>query len=363
MFNDVYRQKKIFVTGHTGFKGSWLVLWLLQLDAHVVGYSLGPPTEPNHHDLLSLDVEAVVADIRNRAALRQSIQSVKPDIVFHLAAQSLVRQSYEDPITTFETNVMGTINVLDACIQTDSVKAIVIVTSDKCYENTGKATAYSENDPMGGYDPYSASKGCAELITNSYRRSFLPLHEYQKNPQKLVASVRAGNIIGGGDWGEDRLIPDVMRAAGQNQKVVLRNPQAVRPWQHVLEPLAGYLLLGQKLLEGQTDFSGAWNFGPDEIAQKTVGDVVQQLQNQWSAIAYKISRNEQDFHEAQLLKLDCSKANVRLGWKPIWTGTTMFANTVQWYREFYESNNVLSQDQLNTYIKNATQEQTTWVMP
>jgi len=360
MFNDIYRQKKIFVTGHTGFKGSWLTLWLLKLDARVFGYSLEPPTEPNHHDLLKLDVDAVVADIKDRRALRKSIQSVKPDIVFHLAAQALVRQSYKDPITTFETNVMGTINVLDACLQADSVKAIVIVTSDKCYENTGKTKAYSENDPMGGYDPYSASKGCAELVTKSYRRAFSPLNQYQIKHQVLITSVRAGNIIGGGDWAKDRLIPDIMRATKQNQKVVLRNPQSTRPWQHVLDPLAGYLLLGQKLLEGQTNFSGAWNFGPDEAAQKTAKDVVLQLQNQWPAIGFKITQDSQNFHEAQVLKLDCSKATKALGWKPIWTGNTMFVKTVQWYREFYKTNKVLSQNQLNTYIKNARQKQLIW---
>jgi CDP-glucose 4,6-dehydratase len=363
LFDDVFRDKRILVTGHTGFKGSWLVLWLLKLGAYVGGYSLHPPSQPNHYQLLNLNIESISGDIRDKDKLKQSIQFFQPDIVFHLAAQPLVRRSYKDPTTTFETNVMGTVNVFEACRQTESVRAVVNVTSDKCYKNTGKSAGYKENDPMGGHDPYSASKGCAELLTASYQRSFFPPNEFRKHHPILLASVRAGNIIGGGDWGEDRLVPDVMRATSQNQKVVLRNPRATRPWQHVLDPLAGYLLLGQKLLEGLPEFASAWNFGPQEIDQKSVLDVVRKLQTQWSQIDFEIVPDKDNFHEAALLKLDCSKANARLGWKPIWNDAAMFEKTVQWYRDFYSSQRVLSQHQLDEYIGEAKRQDVPWVAP
>ena len=360
MFENIYRQKKIFVTGHTGFKGSWLILWLLDLGAQVFGYSLEPPTEPNHYNLLSLPVESIVGDIRDLSRVCQSIQSFKPDMVFHLAAQSLVRKSYGDPIGTFETNVIGTVNVLEACRQTDSVKAALIVTSDKCYENRDHISGYRETDPMGGHDPYSASKGCAELVTASYGRSFFSVESYQKTHQTLVASVRAGNILGGGDWGEDRLVPDIVRAASRNEKVLIRNPQAIRPWQHVMEPLAGYLLLGQQLLEGKRDFSGAWNFGPEERGHKNVLAVVKELQSYWPAIDFEIDSGGRDLHEADLLKLDCSKAHANLGWRPIWNDTKMLEKTVQWYREFYESGRVLSRGQLTAYTSDARGQGISW---
>jgi CDP-glucose 4,6-dehydratase len=363
MFNDSYRHKNVFVTGHTGFKGSWLVLWLLKLGARVGGYSLYPPSQPYHYQLLNLEINSISADIRDKAKLKRSIQSCKPDIVFHLAAQSLVRQSYRDPAATFETNVMGTVNLLEACRQTESVRAVVNVTSDKCYENTGKAAGYQENDPLGGHDPYSASKGCAELLTASYQRSFFPPAEFQKSHQTLLATVRAGNIIGGGDWGEDRLVPDVMRATSQNQKVLLRNPRATRPWQHVLEPLAGYLFLGQKLLEGQKDFSGAWNFGPLETVQRSVEDVVRELQKHWSEIDFTIAQDEGEYVEADRLKLDSSKARRQLGWETIWNDTDWFKKTVDWYREFYSSRRLLSQEQLDEYVDEAARRAMPWVKP
>ena len=362
MFDNIYRQKKVFVTGHTGFKGSWLVLWLLNLGAQVVGYSLEPPTEPNHYDLLSLPVESILGDICDLPKVSQSIQSLEPDIVFHLAAQSLVRRSYGDPVGTFETNVIGTVNVLEACRQTDSVKAAVIVTSDKCYENRDRISGYRETDPMGGHDPYSGSKGCAELVAASYRRSFFSVEDYQKTHQTLVVSVRAGNILGGGDWGEDRLVPDIVRAASRNEKVLIRNPQAIRPWQHVMEPLAGYLLLGQKLLEGKKLFSGAWNFGPEDRGHKDVLAVVKELQSYWLAIDFEIESSGRDLHEADLLKLDCSKAHSMLGWRPIWDDSKMLEETVQWYREFYESGRVLSREQLRTYTDEARGQGISWAM-
>ena len=360
MFNDIYRQKKVFVTGHTGFKGSWLVLWLLNLGARVMGYSLEPPTQPNHYDLLSLTLESILGDIQDLPRVNQSIQSFQPNIVFHLAAQSLVRRSYGNPVGTFETNVIGTVNVLEACRQTDSVKAAVIVTSDKCYDNQGWIRGYRENDPMGGHDPYSGSKGCAELVTASYQRSFFSVEDYQKTHQTLVASVRAGNILGGGDWGEDRLVPDVVRATSRNEKVFIRNPHATRPWQHVMEPLVGYLLLGQKLLEGKKDFSGAWNFGPGERGHKDVLAVVKELQSYWPAVDFEIASGERILHEADLLRLDCSKAHTELGWRPVWNDAAMLEKTVQWYRAFYESGRVVSREQLAEYIKDTKRQRIPW---
>lgn len=362
MFGNVYKERKIFVTGHTGFKGSWLVLWLLNLEANVVGYSLSVPTDPNHHEILSLDLKTVSGDVRDFEKIQKAVESFRPDIVFHMAAQPLVRKSYQNPMETFETNVIGTVNVFEACRQTDSVKAIVNITSDKCYENREWIWGYRETDPMGGHDPYSASKGCAELVTASYRKSFFPLEEYQRTHQTLVTSVRAGNVVGGGDWGEDRLVPDIMRAAGQNEKVIIRNPQATRPWQHVLEPLAGYLLLGQQLLEGKKDFSGAWNFGPNDEGHRNVLTVVKELQNHWPSIDYQLTTGEKNPHEANLLKLDCSKAHTKLGWRLVWNSFRAFAKTAQWYRGFYESGRVLSQEQLAEYINDAKQKQMSWAM-
>ncbi len=356
----MYKDRKVFVTGNTGFKGSWLVLCLLKLGANVFGYSLDIPTDPNHHEILNLDFETIFGDVRDLEKLRKAIESFHPDIVFHLAAQSLVRKSYESPVETFETNVIGTVNIFEACRQADTVKAIVNVTSDKCYENREWILGYRENDRLGGHDPYSASKGCSEIITESYRKSFFPLNEYQKGHQTLVASARAGNVIGGGDWGEDRIIPDIVRATSQNEKVHIRNPHATRPWQHVLEPLSGYLLLGQKLLEGKRKFSGAWNFGPSDDAHTTVLSVVENLQKHWPQIDYNISTDNKNPHEANLLKLDCSKARTNLHWTPVWDSNITFANTAIWYRQYYESGKVISFEQLKEYINDAKQKQTMW---
>ena len=362
MFGNLYKNTKVLITGHTGFKGSWLVLWLLNLGASIVGYSLNTPTDPNHHDILDMDVETVVGNISDLEKLKKTVNTFKPDIVFHMAAQSIVRQSYRNPIETFESNVIGTVNLFEACRHKDSVKAIVNITSDKCYDNQGWIWGYREIDPIGGYDPYSASKGCAELITASYRKSFFSVDEYHKSHQTLIASVRAGNVVGGGDWGEDRLVPDIMRAASQNRKTVIRNPYATRPWQHVLEPLSGYLLLGQRLLEEKKECSGAWNFGPDAKDHRNVLSVVKEMQYHWNRIDYQLAADETNPIEANLLKLDCSKAHSNLNWRPVWNSSGAFGKAVKWYREFYELDRVISKDQLFEYTKEARQKKLPWAM-
>jgi CDP-glucose 4,6-dehydratase len=362
MFGNVYKDKKVFITGNTGFKGSWLALWLLNLEARVVGYSLDLPTDPNHHEILNLNFETISGDVRDLKKLRKAIESFQPDIVFHMAAQSLVRKSYQHPVETFETNVIGTANLFEACRHTNSVMAIVNITSDKCYENQEWIWGYRENDPMGGHDPYSASKGCAELVTTSYRKSFFPLEEYQKSHQILVVSARAGNVIGGGDWGDNRLVPDIMHAASQNEKVFIRNPQATRPWQHVLEPLSGYLLLGQQLLEGKKEFSEAWNFGPTDEGHRNVLAVVRELQKHWSNIDYQLATDKKNPHEAKLLKLDCSKAYAKLKWKPVWDSSNTFAMTGKWYKEYYESGHIRSEEQLAEYITDTKNNQISWAV-
>jgi len=364
MFNNIYSGKRVLITGHTGFKGSWLALWLKELGAEVIGYALQPPTDPNHFDLLHLDIPSIIGDIRDSEKLTKAIKTYQPAIVFHLAAQPLIRYSYKNPMETFETNVMGTINVFEACRQTESVRAIVNITSDKCYENREWVWGYRENDPMGGYDPYSASKGCAELVTSSYRNSFFnPFHPLTLSPSHnsiLLASARAGNVIGGGDWAEDRLMPDIMRAVGKNEKVKIRNLHATRPWQHVLEPLSGYLLLGQKLLEGRKEFAEAWNFGPSEDGNATVGEIADQVKEAWSKIDYEINMIPEQPHEAGMLRLDCSKSRTKMQWTPVWDGKSAVEKTALWYRAFYESNEVQSLEDLKNYIADAKSKHISW---
>ena len=352
-FKGLYKGKKVLVTGHTGFKGSWICIWLRELGAEVIGYSLEPHTNPNHFELLNLDIISIIGDIRDRDKLNGVFKTYKPEIVFHLAAQPLVRYSYINPIETFETNVMGTVNVFEACRTSESVKAIVNITSDKCYENREWVWGYRENDPMGGYDPYSSSKGCAELVTNSYRRSFFNPEDYGKKHNILLASARAGNVIGGGDWSEDRLIPDIVRAISTNEKLYIRNPKATRPWQHVLEPLSGYLILGQKVLEGKTEFADAWNFGPGEESHIDVEMVVKSVRERWGRFEYDINTNLDNPHESKLLKLDCSKAHTLLKWKPIWDFDKALDVTVRWYREYYENGKIFSLQDLEEYNNDA----------
>jgi len=353
MFNNIYKNKKVLITGHSGFKGSWLALWLTQLGANVCGYSLSAPTEPNHFGHLYLDIRSEIGDILDRDRLENVFTDFQPEIVFHMAAQPLVRLSYREPRETFETNILGTVNVLEACRKTASVKAIINVTSDKCYDNKEWIWGYRENDAMGGHDPYSASKGCAELIASSYRASFFNLNDFGSKHNVLLASCRAGNVIGGGDWAEDRLIPDIMRAVSCNEKVEIRNPRATRPWQHVLEPLSGYLQIGQKLAEGDVNSAEAWNFGPDDNGSISVQEVVENIKQFWPKIDYKLGNCKNAVHEANLLKLDCSKAHIKLKWQGVWDSKMTFKRTVEWYHYFYEKNTISSNDDLSSYIADA----------
>jgi CDP-glucose 4,6-dehydratase len=360
MFNHIYHNKRVLITGHTGFKGSWLALWLSTMGANVTGYSLRPPTEPNHFDLLELDINSLIGDIRDAEKLKWVLREQQPEIVFHLAAQPIVRFSYKDPVETFSSNVMGTINVLEASRESGTVRAIVNVTSDKCYENREWPWSYREIDVLGGYDPYSASKGCAEIITSCWRRSFFNLEHYGNSHHTLLSTCRAGNVIAGGDWAADRLIPDIMRAVSQNSKVRIRNPKATRPWQHVLEPLSGYLLLGQRLLEGRKEFAEAWNFGPSEDGNATVEKIVRRVKKAWPEIDCESGAVSDQPHEAGMLRLDCSKALSKLQWRPVWDGKTAVEKTVLWYRAFYESNEIKSLEDLHSYITDAKRKNSVW---
>jgi CDP-glucose 4,6-dehydratase len=359
LFDNAYSSRKVLITGHTGFKGSWLAFWLKQLGAIVCGYSLAPDTNPSHFSLLDLNINSIIADIRNFHELTKCFQTFQPEIVFHLAAQSLVRRSYRKPLETFETNVMGTANVIEACRTTGSVKVAVIVTSDKCYQNNEWQRGYRESDPMGGHDPYSASKGCAELVTAAYRDSFF-VQNIGTQRYPLIATVRAGNVIGGGDWAEDRLIPDVIRAASSNKKVIIRNPQAVRPWQHVLEPLSGYLMLGQRLLEGKSAFAEAWNFGPSDEDALTVREVLERLKTHWTGLDIVEVSKENQPHEARMLELDSSKARQKLGWRPVWDFGHTIEQTAKWYQTFYDRDIISTGADLSVYIKTAHDSGLIW---
>lgn len=360
MFNRIYKDMRVLITGHTGFKGSWLALWLSTMGANVTGYSLRPPTEPNHFDLLDLDLNSIIGDIRDAKNLIRVFKKQQPEIVFHLAAQPIVSLSFKDPVETFSSNVMGTINIFEAARESNTVSAIVNVTSDKCYENREWTWGYREIDPLGGYDPYSASKGCAEIITSCWRNSFFNQDHFGNSHHTLLSSCRAGNVIGGGDWAVDRLIPDLMRALSENSKVRIRNPHATRPWQHVLEPLSGYLLLGQRLLEGRKEFAEAWNFGPSGDGSATVEEIVMQFKRVWPNIAYETGSVYNEPHEAGMLRLDCSKALAKLHWRPVWVEKTAVEKTAHWYRAFYESNEVKSKEDLRSYIADAKSKNSVW---
>ena len=354
LFGDRYRGRRVLLTGHTGFKGSWLALWLRELGADVVGVALAPDTSPSHWDLLGLDVADHRLDIRDDRAVAGIVADTRPEVVFHLAAQPLVRRSYREPLTTWSTNVMGTANLLDACRRTASVRAIVVVTSDKCYENQEWPRGYVESDRLGGHDPYSASKAAAELVAGSYRSAF-----FHAPDAPLLASARAGNVIGGGDWAEDRLIPDLVRAIGANAKLEIRSPQSTRPWQHVLESLSGYLLLGQKLLEGRREFAEGWNFGPGPEANCTVAEVLARLGAHWPKLAWRTTGAPQP-HEAGLLYLDSAKARAQLAWTPVWTLDDALTATADWYQAYLADGRVESRAQLASFIAKARANELEW---
>nr|ARK10401.1 CDP-glucose 4,6-dehydratase [Fibrella sp. ES10-3-2-2] len=362
MFNDIYRRKTVFLTGHTGFKGSWLAYWLHQLGAQVVGYSLPAPTTPSQYDLLHLNQPETLADLNNVPVLVKAMQSAQPDMVMHMAAQPLVRESYRTPLETLETNILGTARLLEAVRYTPSVRAVVIVTSDKCYDNPEDGQPLRETDPMGGFDPYSVSKGAAELVTASYRNSFFNPAQYGQSHQVLVASVRAGNVIGGGDWAADRLIPDLIRSTQGHVPVEIRNPLAVRPWQHVLEPLSGYLLVGQQLMEGNVPSAEGWNFGPAATDVLPVREVIAYARAEWSAIQSIEHPSAANPHEAHLLSLDCTKAHERLGWAPVWNTETAIQRTIAWYRDYYQNGAVHTDADLRAYTAQAEATNQPWAV-
>ncbi|RMD58586.1 CDP-glucose 4,6-dehydratase [Candidatus Parcubacteria bacterium] len=366
-FCGIFENKRVLVTGHTGFKGSWLCLWLAELGAEVYGYSLEAPTKPSLFEEAKVVERLVgheVGDIRNAERLKNTLKKVRPSIVFHLAAQSLVRRSYAEPQETYETNVMGTVNLLEAIRACDSVKVCQIITSDKCYENWEWVYAYRENDPMGGSDPYSNSKGCAELVVSSYRRSFFPPERFEKHGVSL-SSARAGNVIGGGDWSEDRIIPDSIRALTVGNPIEVRNPNAVRPWQHVLEPLSGYLWLAARQWSEPRRFSDGWNFGPMPAGHATVEEIVQEIVRQWGEGEYRPDSPSEAPHEAHLLKLDITKAADLLAWRPVYSLKEALSVTVDWYKAWAQGCardelRVLTLNQIRAYTKAAREQSLSW---
>lgn len=348
---DFWRGRRVLLTGHTGFKGGWLSLWLQRLGAELSGYALAPPTTPSLFEAgrVGVGMRSIIADVRDGAALAAAMQEAQPEIVIHMAAQPLVHYSYQAPVETYATNVMGTVHLLEAVRQTASVRAVVNVTSDKCYENREWIWGYRENEPMGGYDPYSNSKGCAELVTAAYRNSYFNPARYDQHGVAL-ASARAGNVIGGGDWAEDRLIPDILRAITAGETVNIRSPHAIRPWQHVLEPLSGYLLLAQRLLEDGPAHAEGWNFGPAEEDAKPVQWLVERLTESWGEGASWQLDDQPQPHEAHYLKLDCAKARSRLGWQPCWHLGRTLESIVTWHRAYQQ------QDDMNTICRRQIDE-------
>ena len=353
LYNNIFKNRKVFITGHTGFKGSWLCLLLNQLGADIYGYALEPPTNPSLYVEAKIGelVTSEIGDIRNYERLVKTLHKIQPEIVIHMAAQPIVRESYKIPLETYEVNVMGTANILEACRNTPSVKAIVNVTTDKCYENKEWYWGYRENEPMGGYDPYSNSKACSELVTSAYKNSYFNPMEYNKH-NVGIATARAGNVIGGGDWAEDRLIPDFIRAISNGEKVKIRSPHAIRPWQHVLEPLSGYLTLAERLFTEGPAYSQSWNFGPEENDAKNVEWITSKICELWGVEAtYEIDINPQP-HEANYLKLDCSKAKAELNWFPKWNIETTLKSIVDWNIAWLGQQNmrIFTQNQIRIYF-------------
>jgi len=345
---DFWQDKRVFLTGHTGFKGSWLSLWLFSLGAKVRGYSLNPPTTPSLFNEAKIDllIDSCIGDIRDQDTLHESMVSFNPDILIHMAAQPLVRYSYNEPIETYEVNVVGTAKVLEVARSCSNLKAIINITTDKCYENDGRTEGYKENDPMGGYDPYSSSKSCAELVTSSYRRSFL------QEQGVGLASVRAGNVIGGGDWADDRLIPDILRSFENGDSVIIRNPKATRPWQHVLEPLSGYLVLAQKLYKDQKEYAEGWNFGPNEQDVKPVDWILNKMIVSWPNSSWKLDESSNP-HEAGFLKLDISKSKSKLDWNPVWELSHTLERIISWHKAWLNKENmqIVCLTEIKIYMK------------
>lgn len=351
---DFWQGKRVFLTGHTGFKGGWLSLWLQSLGAEVTGYALNPPTNPSLFEVAKVGdgMTSIVGDIRDLDMLQRSMKAANPDIVIHMAAQPLVRYSYANPVETYATNVMGTVHLFEAVRQCSNVRSVVNITTDKCYENREWDWGYRENEPMGGYDPYSNSKGCAELVTSAYRSSFFNPADYAKHGVAL-ASVRAGNVIGGGDWAQDRLVPDTIDAFMNGRPVVIRNPHAIRPWQHVMEPLSGYLLLAERLYEQGPNYAEGWNFGPNDTDAKPVEWIVERLANLWGkGASWSLDMGEHP-HEANYLKLDISKARNQLGWAPKLNLGEALELIVGWYRAYGadQSMQEVVLDQIQQYSK------------
>jgi CDP-glucose 4,6-dehydratase len=340
LFGSVYKNRRVLITGHTGFKGSWLAIWLSLMGAKVAGFSLPPNTSPSHFSLLDLKLESHIGE------------GFKPEIVFHLAAQPIVLESFSNPHYTFQTNIMGTVNLLECCRKVKSVKSIIVITSDKVYESSDREYAYTEDDRLGGLDPYSASKACVELICNSYRNSFFPKSGI------LIASARAGNVIGGGDWANYRLVPDIVRSVFDNKPLKIRNPDAIRPWQHILEPLSGYLQLGKLLTEGKEEFAGPWNFGPETANCIPVAVLTELIRDHWKEINVDIVPAQ--FHESSILMLDCSKAHRLIKWRPIWGIDKSIEVTINWYKRFYTGNGVNTMSDIMAYIKDARVEKLNW---
>ena len=337
MNSAFWNNRSVFITGHTGFKGGWLALWLSEMGAKVYGYSLEAPTKTNLFNILNLETlikNSCVGDVRDLGTLIKSMKEAKPSVIFHMAAQPLVLYSYNNPMETFTTNIIGSINIFEAARKIETVEAIINVTTDKCYENLESDRLYNEKDRLGGYDPYSSSKACSEIVTSAYRNSFL------SRTKVKLASARAGNVIGGGDWAADRLIPDFFRSLEANKKLYIRSPQAVRPWQHVLEPLSGYLMLAEKLIVSGDSFAEAWNFGPEKSDGKTVLWILEKISKKFRNSNWQIETSGQPY-ETNLLKLDITKAKSKLGWKPRWNLERSIDNTIQWYQAYLKNENMI----------------------
>jgi CDP-glucose 4,6-dehydratase len=343
-----WKNKKVFLTGHTGFKGSWASLWLLKSGAQLTGYSLGLPTTPSlFHDLkIEKEMNSIFSDVRDLEKLKSTMLQANPDIVIHMAAQPLVRYSYQNPVETYMTNVMGTVHLFESVRACSNVKAIVNVTSDKCYENKERMKGYEEHEPMGGFDPYSNSKGCSELVTSSYRNSFF------SKSGVLLASGRAGNVIGGGDWADDRLVPDIIRSVLNHKTLEIRNPRSTRPWQHVLEPVGGYLQLVEKLFEGGPDFAEGYNFGPANSDHCDVESILKMMNSHWdNKVKYEIVQSDNNPHEAHYLSLDCTKAKTKLQWQPKWNVDQALQRTVEWVKAYEANESIrdICMKQITTY--------------